>query len=62
MDIIYVESGIKEHPRTQFILQKFKKATVIECRHYGEVFNVKSQNFKLQKQNPCLIIAKKQNN
>lgn len=62
MQLIYLEKSIKNHPRVEAILHRFKDATVIECEHYGEIFNVKAQNFRLQKQNPALILAKKQNN
>lgn len=58
--IIYIEKHIKDHPRTQRILKHWgDKATVIECDHYGEIFNLKAQNFRLQKNNPALILAKK---
>ena len=29
--------------------------------HYGEIFNAHNQNFRLQKRNPALILAAKQN-
>ena len=56
---IYIESEIREHPRSQRILQRFKHLPVIEVERYGEVFNPKAQNFRLQKQNPALILARK---
>jgi len=59
MQTIYVEKTIRDHPRSQRILQRFPNATVIECHHFGEVFNVKSQNFRQQKQSPSLILAEK---
>ena len=60
MDTIYLEKAIINHPRVERILAHYgKKATVIECEHYGEVFNPKSQNFRIQKQNPKLILANK---
>ena len=62
IDVIYVERDALDHPRTQRILNRFSKATVIECDRYGEVFNRASQNFRLQKQAPALILAKKFDN
>lgn len=62
MNVIYVEKEIKEHPKTKAIIRRFNKATIIECEYYSEIFNVKAQNFKIQKENPCLILAKKNNN
>ena len=46
IDVIYVEREAREHPRSQRILERFSKATVIECERYGEVFNRASQNFR----------------
>ena len=57
---IYVEEAICDHPRTRKILQHFRGRTVIECRHYGELLNLKAQNFRLQKKQPALILAEKQ--
>jgi spore photoproduct lyase len=56
---VYVEAAVRQHPRTQQILQKLHKLPVIEIEHYGEVFNPRSQNFRLQKKNPAIIIAHK---
>lgn len=56
---IYIEKDIEEHPRTIKILERFPKAEKISCDRYSEVFNLKSQNFRLQKQNPALILARK---
>ncbi len=50
------------HPRAAKIKQRLPHAKVIECDHYSEVFNLKSQNFRIQKKSPQLIIAKKNNN
>jgi len=59
IDTIYVEKEIEEHPRTRSILTRFKGRREILVERYGEVFNKRSQNFRLQKRNPSLIIAKK---
>lgn len=59
-DTIYIEESVREHARARKILRHFKSRQIIECRHYGEVFNPKAQNFRLQKQNPALILANKQ--
>ena len=58
--LIYTEEQIQDHPRVQRILQRFTHKTVIPCGHYAEVFNRKSQNFRIQKNNPALILAEKQ--
>jgi len=57
---IYIEEEVIDHPRVKEILTRFKQAEIIVCRHYGEIFNRKSQNFRFQKKNPALILAKKQ--
>lgn len=56
---IYIENDIRDHPVTLRICARFPKATIISCDRYSEVFNNNSQNFRLQKQNPALILAKK---
>ena len=57
---IYLEEEVKNHFRTKKILSRFKdNVNVILCDHYGEIFNIKSQNFRMQKTEPSLIIAKK---
>ena len=59
MDTIYVESAVRFHPRTESILARFPRAAVFECARFSEVFNVRAQNFRLQKRNPALILAEK---
>ena len=49
IETVYVEKKIKEHPRTKFILSKFKKAKIVEIDRYGEIFNKRNQNFRIQK-------------
>lgn len=59
IDTLYIESAVAEHYRVRAIRQRFSQARVIECERYGEVFNPKAQNFRLQKQQPALILAHK---
>ncbi|GAG80876.1 unnamed protein product, partial [marine sediment metagenome] len=60
MKTIYIESNIRQHPRTLQLLERIgSRSEVIECDHYSEVFNPKGQNFRIQKQEPALIIAEK---
>ena len=59
---IYVERNIQHHPRARQIIERFKHLPVIEIERYGEIFNRKAQNFRLQKANPALIIAEKNQN
>lgn len=59
---IYVEEEIRSHPRTLSILERFPDLPVIDCNRYGEVFNRNAQNFRIQKQLPSLILAKKYGN
>jgi len=56
---IYVEESVRDHPKTLAICRKFSKIPVIFCERYGEVFNRHNQNFRLQKSQPSLILAKK---
>ncbi len=59
IDTLYIEAAIAEHPRVVAIRQRFPEARLIDCERYGEVFNPKAQNFRLQKQRPALILARK---
>lgn len=59
-DIIYVEEAIKDHLTVLSIQRRFHESQVVYCNQYTEVFNRTQQNFRLQKQNPCLILAKKE--
>ena len=56
---IYIERQVSDHPRTRKILARFPTAHQIDCDRYTEIFNPKNQNFRLQKQQPALIIAHK---
>jgi spore photoproduct lyase len=58
-DIIYIEEQVIDEPLTQRICERYPRATRILCQHYGEIFNRKGQNFRLQKQRPALILARK---
>lgn len=62
IDSIYIEENIQNHPRTLSICERFPQARQIICERYGEVFNPKAQNFRLQKQKPALILAEKYKN
>ena len=59
IDTLYIESAVRDHPRTQRIFARYPNARLIECRRYGEVFNPSAQNFRLQKNRPALILAEK---
>ena len=62
IDTIFIEREIANHPRTQSIKSKFSKSHIIEIDRYQEIFNKRSQNFRIQKLNPALILAKKHDN
>ena len=59
VDVIYIEREVLTHPRTDQICARFPLASKTVCERYGEVFNPKGQNFRLQKRRPGLILAKK---
>ena len=59
IDTIYIERAAAAHHRTRAILARFADARVVECAHYGEVFNRHNQDFRLQKSKPALILAHK---
>jgi len=57
---IYVEQQVQDLPRVSDIIDRYPEVPVVVCRHYGELFNRRAQNFRLQKQSPALILAQKQ--
>lgn len=57
--LVYLERNIREHPTARAILERARPDSIVEIERYGEVFNPKAQNFRLQKQNPALIVAEK---
>lgn len=57
---IYVETGVKDHPRTQMILGKFPFAEIVEISHYKDVFCRSRQSGVLQHRSQNLILAKKE--
>ncbi len=57
---IYVESAVKDHPRTQRILAKFPFAKIIEISHYKDVFCRSKQSFVQQHRSQNLILAARQ--
>ncbi len=59
IDQIYIEEALLNHPRARAIMRQFPDATVTECKRYGEIFNRRAQNFRLQKIRPALILAEK---
>ncbi len=61
LDTLYIEESVSEHFRTQEIVARYPAAQKIYIEKYSEVFNPHAQNFRLQKQNPALILAAKQN-
>lgn len=56
---VYVEDAVRRHPRALAVLERFPKAERIPCKRYGEVFNRRAQNFRLQKHRPAMILAEK---
>ena len=60
VDTIYAEDEIIGTKKAQEIISKFRHAKVISIKRFGEVFNPSNQNFRIQKINPALILARKQ--
>ena len=61
-DSIYIEKDILYLKGVKMFLKKNKSENIIECESYKEIFNLKNQNFRIQKNNQSLILAKKKNN
>ena len=56
---LYFEAEVADHPRVVALRQRFARLPQIEIERYGEVFNRTAQSFRLQKQRPSLILARK---
>ena len=59
IETIYIEEEVIDHSVTESILKTLPRAQIIEINRYQELFNKRHQNFRLQKMNPELILAKK---
>jgi len=59
VDVIYIERELLDHTRVKKICDRFPAADRVVCERYGEVFNPKRQNFRLQKRRSALILARK---
>lgn len=62
IDTVYFEKEILEHPTLARVKKALPKANWVQINHFQELFNIRSQNFRIQKRNPALILAKKYNN
>ncbi|MFK7993174.1 MAG: radical SAM protein [Granulosicoccus sp.] len=59
MDTVYIERAVRDHPRTDAITKRYPRARIVPIERYGDVFNAAAQNFRHQKSNPALILARK---
>lgn len=56
---IYIEKDVQHEPATLSLCAKFPAARQTSIDSFGEVFNARGQNFRLQKKEPAAILAKK---
>lgn len=56
---IYIEASVRNNELALSIIDRFPDVPLVTIDRYGEVFNRKAQNFRLQKLKPALILAKK---
>ncbi len=61
-ETVYIEEDTKEDKNTLDILRRIKFKNLIYCKNYTEIFNPRSQNFRIQKKKPNIILAKKRKN
>ncbi len=62
IETIFFEEQISNHPTTERIRKALPRSTWVPIERYQELFNKRHQNFRLQKKNPALILAKKHEN
>ena len=56
---LYIEEEILNNKRALKIEKKLKYENKIICKSYKEIFNPKNQNFRIQKNEPSIILATK---
>jgi len=59
MDTLYIERDVLEHPSTLAIVKRYPHARQVQIERYSDVFNAAGQNFRHQKSNPALVLARK---
>jgi len=59
IDTIYIERQARNDAVTLAVLERLKPCRIIDIERFGEVFNPNTQNFRLQKRKPALILARK---
>ena len=62
IDTVYFEEDTLNYSATNRIRLALSNANWIPIERFQEVFNIRTQNFRIQKKNPALIIAKKHDN
>ena len=62
IDTVYFEEDTSNYSATNRIRLALPNANWIPIERFQEVFNIRTQNFRIQKKNPALIIAKKHDN
>ena len=62
IDTIYYEEDIFDHPTAMHVRKALPSADWFPIRNYQELFNKRHQNFRLQKKQPKLILARKHGN
>lgn len=59
---LYIEEDVLKDEKAIRIQKKLRYENKIICKNYREVFNPRSQNFRIQKKEPSVILAKKKKN
>ncbi len=59
LSALYIEDACRKMPLVQKIIRQCADIPIISCERYGEIFNLKAQNFRLQKNHAGLILAQK---
>tara|TARA_B100000989_G_scaffold299018_1_gene292017 strand:+ start:9118 stop:10098 length:981 start_codon:yes stop_codon:yes gene_type:complete len=62
IETLYIEKRILDNKYTKKVIHLLKPKHIIYCQNFKEIFNLKKQNFRIQKYRPSMILAKKENN
>lgn len=57
---VYIEKEVFSNPVTEAIIKRLPNSSIIEIKHYKDIFSRSRQSFSVQKKSPKLIIAKKE--
>ena len=59
IDTVYFEEEVLQHPTATQVRKALPKANWVPINRFQELFNIRNQNFRIQKKKPCSYISQK---